>query len=321
MLHNGKWVKDWDPYQKTSNSGEFVRQTSEFRHWITPTGEAGPTGDTGFVAEKNRYHLYISYVCPWACRTLMVRTLKQLEDYISISVVEPFLTDEGWNFGHYSGSDHIDPLYGFNYIHQLYSYANPLYSGRATVPVLWDKKLNTIVNNESADIIEMLNTAFDHITNNKINLRPQEKIDELLDLNNFIYHEINNGVYKAGFAKSQEAYQSAYSHLFDALSVVEQKLSTSKYLLGEEISEADIRLFVTLIRFDAAYYSLFKCNKKHIADYPFLSLFIKNIIKIPGVKHTINIDHIKTGYYSVKALNPTGIVPIGPELAISTLQE
>lgn len=311
MLVDGKWTKSWDPYQKTSNDGSFVRQISSFRHWITPTG------DTGFVAEKDRYHLFVSYVCPWACRTLMVRRLKQLEDYISVSVVEPFLTDEGWNFGSYPGADDVDPFHGFKYIHQLYTHADALYTGRATVPVLWDKKLNTIVNNESADIIEMLNTAFNHLTNNQLNLRPKDKLTELLNLNDFIYQEINNGVYKAGFAQSQNAYQRAYENLFSALDVLDEKLSHSSYLLGEKISEADIRLFVTLVRFDVAYYSLFKCNKKHIGEYEHLSAFIDKIIHIPGIKETINIDHIKTGYYSVKALNPTGIVPVGPELAVA----
>ena len=316
MLVNGKWSKDWDPYQKTGKRGNFIRQESEFRNWITPTGDAGPTGKSGFYAESDRYHLYISYLCPWACRTLMVRALKQLEDIISISIAEPYLTDEGWRFGNDLNSN-TEPFYQFDYVHQLYTHANPDYSGRATVPVLWDKKEHTIVNNESADIIHMFNSCFDHLTNNQLNLRPADKINEIEKLNNFIYHHINNGVYKAGFAQSQEAYKNAYIDLFAALDSIDKQLTNKTFLFGENITESDIRLFVTLIRFDIAYYSLFKCNKKPISEYQNLSQFIQTIINIPGIKNTINIEHIKAGYYSVKALNPSGIVPIGPEYNLS----
>ena len=312
MLKNGKWSKEWDPYQATNKKGEFVRQISEFRNWLTPDGSAGRTGLAGFKAEAGRYHLYISYVCPWACRTLMVRALKGLEGMISVSVVEPFLTEQGWKFGDFPGATG-EPHLGVEYLHELYSHVAPGYTGRATVPVLWDKQRGTIVNNESADIIEMLNSAFDGLGATAINLRPEAKLDELAVLNDVIYHGFNNGVYKEGFAQSQEAYEEAYYNVFATLDDMEARLERSRYLLGEQLTEADIRLFVTLVRFDAAYYGLFKCNKKRIADYPQLTRFIEDIIAMPGISDTVNLEHIKNGYYSVKALNPKCIVPLGPE--------
>lgn len=312
MLKNGKWSKEWDPYQATNNKGEFVRQVSEFRHWITADGSAGRTGLAGFKAEPGRYHLYISYVCPWACRTLMVRALKGLESMISVSVVEPFLTEQGWKFGDFPGATD-EPFFGDEYLHELYSRVAPGYTGRATVPVLWDKERNTIVNNESADIIEMLNSAFDDLGATAINLRPANKLEELTALNEKIYHGFNNGVYKAGFAQTQAAYEEAYHLVFATLDAMESQLTRSRYLLGEALTETDIRLFVTLVRFDAAYYGLFKCNKKRIADYPQLTRFIEDIIAMPGIGSTVNLEHIKNGYYSVKALNPKCIVPLGPE--------
>lgn len=312
MLKNGKWSKEWDPYQATNNKGEFVRQISEFRHWITADGSAGRTGLAGFKAEPGRYHLYISYVCPWACRTLMVRALKGLESMISVSVVEPFLTEQGWKFGDFPGATD-EPFFGDEYLHELYSRVAPGYTGRATVPVLWDKERNTIVNNESADIIEMLNSAFDHLGASAINLRPANKLEELTALNDKIYHGFNNGVYKAGFAQTQAAYEEAYHLVFATLDAMESQLTRSRYLLGETLTEADIRLFVTLVRFDAAYYGLFKCNRKRVTDYPQLTRFIEDIIAMPGISSTVNLEHIKSGYYSVKALNPKCIVPLGPE--------
>lgn len=312
MLKNGEWTQDWDPYQATNDDGEFLRQISEFRSWITPDGRAGRTGQSGFKAEPNRYHLYISYVCPWACRTLMVRSLKRLDHLISVSVVRPFLTDEGWSFGAYPGST-PEPFYGDQYLHQLYTRVAPSYNGRATVPVLWDKKHNTIVNNESADIIEMLNSGFGDLADQSIDLRPKKHLSKIKALNETIYTGINNGVYKAGFAQTQHAYEAAYRELFDTLDEMEANLRFSRYLLGEELTEPDIRLFVTLIRFDAVYFSLFKCNKKRIQDYPALSRFMEDIYSLPGIEDTVNMQHIKTGYYSVKALNPQKIVPLGPE--------
>ena len=318
MLRNGKWSKTWDPYQATSEKGEFVRQISEFRSWVTPDGAPGRTGSGGFKAEAGRYHLYISYVCPWACRAMMVRALKQLTNVISFSVVEPFLTDEGWKFGEFPGAD-TEPFFNDQYLHQLYSRAASNYTGRATVPILWDKKLKTIVNNESADIIEMFNSAFDGLVGSdagvsqRIDLRPEADLVGIKRLNQEIYDTINNGVYKAGFAKSQEAYEDAYHHLFNALDKMEAILQQQNYLLGDTLTEPDIRLFVTLIRFDAAYYGLFKCNKKRIADYPALTRYIHTIYAMPGIADTVNIHHIKTGYYSVKVRNPQCIVPVGPE--------
>lgn len=312
MLVNGQWAKNWDPYQAQGENGEFIRQTSSFRHWVTPDGEAGPTGDAGFIAEPGRYHLYVAYICPWASRTLMVRALKGLQDVISISVVEPMLTDEGWRFGAYPGATE-DHLHGKRYMHELYTMTDPKVSGRATVPVLWDKKLNMIVNNESADIIAMLNSSFEPWAKNSINIRPDELLPSIEELNEQLYHALNNGVYRAGFAQGQIAYEQAVSDIFNCLDTMEQRLQDRKYLLGNQLTESDIRLFVTLIRFDAAYYGLFKCNVRRVADYPNLSAYIEQVYRLPGVAQTVNIDHIKQGYYSVKDLNPKGIVPVGPE--------
>ncbi|CAM3873202.1 Glutathionyl-hydroquinone reductase YqjG [Vibrio aerogenes CECT 7868] len=316
MLVNGKWTKDWTPVQAKDDKGRFVRQVSEFRHWITPDGEPGPTGEGGFKAEKGRYHLYVGYICPWASRTLMVRALKQLQDYITVTVVNPVMTDQGWQFDGFPGS-HADELNGHQYIHQLYTQVAPEFTGRATVPVLWDKKLGTIVNNESADIIKMLNSAFDHLTGSTLNLRP-DALQQVIDEQSVkVYDQLNNGVYKAGFASTQFAYEEAYNGVFSMLDMLEKQLSDGrKYLLGADITELDIRTFVTLIRFDVAYYGLFKCNRNQIADMPFLSKYVQRILEIEGIRDTVRIDHIKHGYYSIKALNPNGIVPAGPDLDI-----
>jgi putative glutathione S-transferase len=313
MLVNGKWTQNWDPYQSTGKKGEFIRQTSSFRHWITADGRAGPSGDAGFKAEPHRYHLYIAYICPWASRTLMALALKGLQDVISVSVVEPQLSDQGWKFGHYPGSD-IDTLNGAKFIHELYSRADPTVNGRATVPVLWDKQRQTIVNNESADILKMLNSAFEPWAGSSLDLRPANFLGEINALNDELYNKLNNGVYRAGFAQSQEAYEEAESDVFNCLDNMEKRLEDRAFLISDYVTETDIRLFVTLVRFDSAYHGLFKCNLRRIADYSNLSAYLKRVYDLPGIANTVNIDHIKQGYYSVKDLNPTGIVPVGPEL-------
>ncbi|GKY88098.1 glutathione S-transferase family protein [Sinisalibacter aestuarii] len=311
MLMNGKWVADWQPVQAKDEKGGFVRQSSSFRNWITPDGSAGPTGEGGFRAEPGRYHLYVALICPWASRTLIGRKLKGLEDAISVSVVEPELSDQGWRFG-----EDADPINGASYLHEVYTRADPDISGRATVPVLWDKKRGTIVNNESADILRMLNSGFGDLANDSFDFYPADLREEIDALNARIYTGLNNGVYRAGFATTQEAYEEAFHDVFAVLDELEVRLGDGRdFLLGDRFTEADVRLFVTLVRFDVAYHGLFKCNLRRIADYSALSRYQARILAIPGVRDTISIDHIKRGYYSIKALNPTGIVPVGPQLA------
>jgi putative glutathione S-transferase len=314
MLVDGKWTEDWQPVQAKDEKGGFVRQISGFRNWITPDGSAGPTGEAGFKAEAGRYHLYVAYICPWASRTLIGRKLKGLEDAISISVVEPALTNQGWRFGDYPGADR-DVLNGATYMHEIYTKADPHYTGRATVPVLWDRQKQTIVNNESADILRMLNSGFGDLASADFDFYPEALRSEIDELNEYIYPRLNNGVYRTGFATTQIAYEEAFRDVFKALAVLEEKLDgKGPFLFGESLTETDIRLFVTLIRFDAAYYGLFKCNLRQLKDYPALSGWLLRVLNIPGVRETVNIDHIKRGYYSIKALNPTGIVPVGPDL-------
>lgn len=314
MLVDGKWTAEWHPVQATDKKGGFVRQTSGFRNWVTPDGSAGPTGEGGFAAESGRYHLYVALICPWASRTLIGRKLKKLEEVISVSVVEPALSDEGWKFGDYPGADR-DALNGFTYMHEVYTSADPHYTGRATVPVLWDKKTKTIVNNESADILRMLNSGFGALADNSVDLYPEALRDEIDALNDRIYPRLNNGVYRTGFATTQIAYEEAFADVFATLQELESRLvSGGPFLFGDLLTETDVRLFVTLVRFDAAYYGLFKCNLRRIADYPALQAYMMRVLTIPGVRDTVNIDHIKRGYYSIKALNPTRIVPVGPDL-------
>lgn len=314
MLVDGKWTEDWQPVQAKDEKGGFVRQISGFRNWITPDGSAGPTGEAGFKAEAGRYHLYVAYICPWASRTLIGRKLKGLEGAISISVVEPALTNQGWRFGDYPDADR-DVLNGATYMHEIYTKADPHYTGRATVPVLWDKQKQTIVNNESADILRMLNSGFGDLASADFDFYPEALRSEIDELNEYIYPRLNNGVYRTGFATTQIAYEEAFRDVFKALAVLEEKLDgKGPFLFGESLTETDIRLFVTLIRFDAAYYGLFKCNLRQLKDYPALSGWLLRVLNIPGVRETVNIDHIKRGYYSIKALNPTGIVPVGPDL-------
>lgn len=314
MLVDGKWTAEWHPVQATDKKGGFVRQTSGFRNWVTPDGSAGPTGEGGFKAETGRYHLYVALICPWASRTLIGHKLKKLEDVISVSIVEPALSDEGWKFGDYPGSDR-DGLNGFAYMHEAYTSADPHYTGRATVPVLWDKKTKTIVNNRSADILRMLNSGFGDLADNGIDLYPEDLRDAIDALNDHIYPRLNNGVYRTGFATTQLAYEEAFADVFTTLQELETRLASGgPFLFGDRLTETDIRLFVTLVRFDAAYYGLFKCNLRRIADYRALQAYMMRVLNIPGVRDTVNIDHIKRGYYSIKALNPTRIVPVGPDL-------
>ena len=315
MLVNGKWTEDWQPVQATDAKGGFVRQISSFRNWVTPDGSAGPTGEGGFAAAKGRYHLYVALICPWASRTLITRKLKRLDDAISISVVEPALSDQGWQFGTFPGSNR-DELNGATYMHELYTRPAPTFTGRATVPVLWDKERKTIVNNESADIVRMLNSGFGALADESVDLYPERLRAEIDALNERIYPALNNGVYRTGFATTQVAYEEAYQGVFAMLDELETRLSDGRpFLTGNSFTEADIRLFVTLIRFDAAYFGLFKCNRQRLADYATLPAYTKRVLDLPGVRETVNIDHIKHGYYSIKSLNPNRIVPLGPDLS------
>ena len=313
MLVNGKWDADWQPVQNKDKDGRFIRQVSSFRHWITANGSPGPTGDGGFKAEAGRYHLYVAYICPWASRALAVRALKGLTELITVSVVNPRLSDQGWQFGGYPGSTD-DELNQATYMHQIYTQVAPDFTGRATVPVLWDKQQQTIVNNESADILRMLNSAFNELVNTGPDLYPAALADEIDELNEEIYHKLNNGVYQAGFASSQAAYDEAFDNVFSTLDKLEARLGDGRaYVFGDVLTETDIRLFVTLVRFDAAYYGLFKCNRQLIREFRYLNAYMHRIWALDGIADTVNIDHIKAGYYSIKALNPSGIVPCGPQ--------
>lgn len=312
LLIDGKWSTDW--YDTKATGGKFVRSESQFRNWITQDGTAGPTGKAGFKAEAGRYHLYVSYACPWAHRTLIMLALKGLEDFISVSVVGMTMSDGGWSFDTNDGSSG-DALYKTDFLRQIYTLADPHYSGRVTVPVLWDKRLNTIVSNESADIIRMLNSAFDAIGAATGNYWPQNKHAEIDSLNERIYNTVNNGVYKAGFATTQEAYEAAVHPLFDSLNWLEGLLENQRYLTGDTLTEADIRLFTTLVRFDAVYVGHFKCNLKTLTQYKNLWAYVRDIYQLQGIAETVHMDHIKTHYYaSHTSINPTGIIPAGPEL-------
>lgn len=318
MLVDGKWTEDWQPVQKKDAEGRFVRQTSAFRNWITPDGSAGPTGSGGFRAEAGRYRLYVAYICPWASRTLIARKLKGLEELIPVTVVNPVLDNQGWTFGGYDAADE-DPLFGARHIHELYTRADPHYTGRATVPVLWDTLTDTMVSNESADIVRMFNTAFADLVPGTPDLYPADLAARIDALNPRIYDLLNNGVYKAGFASSQAAYDEAVAGVFQMLDELEQVLE-SPFVFGERFTETDIRLFVTLIRFDAAYHGIFKTNLRRIADYPRLSEWMERVLRLPGVAATVNMDHITRGYYSIKALNPTRIRPVGPAHVTALLE-
>ena len=306
MLVDGQWKDVW--YDTSSTEGRFVRQQSAFRHWITADGSSG------FPAEKGRYHLYVSYACPWAHRTLIFRTLKGLEEHISVSVVNPLMLDHGWTFEPDEGVI-PDPIGGAEYLFQVYTRAQPDYTGRVTVPILWDRETETIVNNESSEIIRMLNSAFNAIGATGPDFYPDELASEIDAINDFVYPNINNGVYRAGFATTQEAYEEAVTALFDALDTIEERLGGRRYLVGDRITEADWRLFTTLLRFDPVYVGHFKCNIRRIEDYPNLWGFTRELYQIPGVSATVHMDHIKRHYYASHAtINPTGVVPLGPDI-------
>lgn len=312
MLVDGVWKDVW--YDTKSTQGHFKRTVTSFRNWLTADGSAGPTGAGGFKAEAGRYHLYVSLACPWAHRTLIFRKLKKLEDLISVSVVHPLMLEHGWTFEQDDAATG-DQLMGLDYLWQVYVKADHAYSGRVTVPVLWDKQQNTIVSNESAEIIRMFNSAFNAITGDDQDFYPQALRSEIDALNSRIYDTVNNGVYKAGFATTQAAYEEALGPLFESLDMLEERLSKQRYLLGDQLTEADWRLFTTLVRFDAVYVGHFKCNLHRIVDYPALSAYLRDLYQVPGVAETVNIDHIKRHYYgSHKTINPTGVIPVGPVL-------
>jgi putative glutathione S-transferase len=305
-LENGRWTSSSTDTRATG--GEFVRRDSTFRSWITADGSSG------FPAEPGRYHLYVSLACPWAHRTLIFRKLKRLERIVSVSVVEPVMPERGWVFGSEADGT-ADSSNGFEYLHQAYTTADSSYSGRVTVPVLWDKSTRTIVNNESAEIIRMFNSEFNAYTDVKTDYYPQSLRSTIDEINALVYARINNGVYRCGFAGSQAAYDRAFDALFSALDRVEEMLAGARYLAGETLTEADWRLFTTLVRFDAVYYVHFKCNLRRIAQYPNLSRLLSELYRVPGIAETVNMDHIKRHYYlSHKQLNPSGIVPKGPAL-------
>jgi putative glutathione S-transferase len=312
MLVEGKWHDVW--YDTKESQGRFVRSESQFRNWVTRDGSPGPGGRGGFKAEPGRYHLYVSFACPWAHRALIFRKLKGLEDLIGVSAVNAYMGPEGWTF--HPGEGVIpDGVNGVTRIYELYLIADQKYSGRATVPVLWDKAGRTIVSNESAEIIRMLNSAFDEVTGNTRDFYPEALRSEIDELNDFIYPNVNNGVYRAGFATTQEAYEEAAVAVFDALDALDERLASRRYLTGPDITEADWRLFTTLVRFDAVYHGHFKCNRRRIVDYPNLSGYLRDLYQVPGVAETIHVPIIKAHYYgSHQTINPSGIVPIGPDL-------
>lgn len=306
-MPHGKWKTE---------KGEFVRATSSFRNWVTADGSAGPSGEAGFTPESGRYHLYISHACPWAHRTLIFRTLKGLEDHITVSVVNPLMPAESWVFDDSYPGATIDHVNGASYMYENYLKVDPGFDGLVTVPVLWDKQQNTLVNNESSEIIRMFNSAFDTIADNpELDLYPQELRDEIDEINSVVYDNVNNGVYRCGFATTQDAYERAFDRLFDTLDMLEDRLSKQRYLVGDRITEADWRLFTTLLRFDSVYVGHFKTNKKRIADYPNLWAYTRELYQWPGIVETVNMDHIKSHYYmSHTSINPTRVVPKGPEI-------
>ncbi len=312
LLVEGQWKDQW--YDTKSTGGKFVRKESQFRSWVTADGSAGPSGESGFKAEKDRYHLYVSLACPWAHRTLIYRKLKGLENFITVSVVDFGMYENGWEFS----EENPDHLFASQYLYQVYLKADPNYSGRVTVPVLWDKKNETIVSNESAEIIRMLNSAFDSIGAIDGDFYPESLRAQIDELNERIYSDVNNGVYKAGFATAQDVYAENVNKLFNALDWLEDILENNRYLTGPQITEADWRLFTTLVRFDAVYVGHFKCNLKRIEDYKNLSGYLRELYQHPGIAETVNMEHIKKHYYmSHKTINPSCIVPEGPTLEFS----
>ena len=313
QLVDGEWHDVW--YDTKKSGGKFVRSNAAFRNWITADGSAGPSGDAGFPAESGRYHLYVSYACPWAHRALVFRALKGLTDHISISAVHPEMLSEGWTFETDEHGATGDTLYGLPFARDIYLRAQSDMTGRVTVPILWDKKTETIVSNESSEIIRMFNSAFNDLTGNTDDFWPSEMRDDIEVVNDRIYDTVNNGVYKAGFATTQDAYDSAVGPLFDSLDWLEDRLAHSRYLVGEQITEADWRLWTTLIRFDPVYHLHFKCNRKRIVDYPNLWAFTRELYQWEGVAETVNFDHIVRHYhYSHDTINPHRIIPVNPQL-------
>ncbi|GAA6194230.1 glutathione S-transferase family protein [Phaeobacter gallaeciensis] len=313
LLIDGQWHDQW--YDTLTTGGAFKRSAAQFRNWITPDGKPGPSGVGGYAAESGRYHLYVSLACPWAHRTLIFRALKDLGDHISVSVVHPDMLDKGWTFELDEHGATGDDLFGFSHAHQIYTKADPTFTGRVTVPILWDKQQGTIVSNESSEIIRMFNSAFDGLTGNTQDFWPTESRDAIEEVNDRVYNTVNNGVYKSGFATTQAAYDAGVIPLFDSLDWLEQRLSQTRYLMGDQITEADWRLFTTLIRFDMVYHQHFKCNRKRIIDYPNLWGFTRELYQWPGVSETVGMHHIVRHYhYSHDSINPNRIIPINPVL-------
>lgn len=313
QLVDGVWKNEW--YDTSKTGGAFVRSTAKYRNWITADGSAGPTGDAGFKAESGRYHLYVSYACPWAHRTLVFRVLKGLTGHIGISVVHPDMLDDGWSFDSDFKGATGDTLFDLPFARDIYLRADPQTSGRVTVPILWDKERGTIVSNESSEIIRMFNTAFNDVTGNTDDYYPSDLHDAIAPINDRIYDTVNNGVYKAGFATAQDAYEKAVHPLFDSLDWIEDILSNNRYLLGDRLTEADWRLWTTLVRFDSVYHLHFKCNRKRIIDYPNLWAYTRELYQKPGIAETVNLSHIVRHYhYSHETINPHRILPINPVL-------
>ncbi len=312
LLIDGVWHDRW--YDTGKTGGRFERESSRFRNWVTPGGTPGPSGDGGFAAEAGRYHLYAAAACPWSHRVLILRRLKGLERQIGLTLVNPLMAGDGWTFAPGRRVD-PDPLLGARYLHQIYTAADPHYTGRVTVPVLWDKKQHTIVSNESADLLVMLNSAFDHLGAAAVDFDPPELRERCSEVDDWIYRDLNNGVYRAGFATSQAAYEEAVLDVFGALDRVERLLGGQRYLTGSKVTLSDWRLFVTLYRFDAVYYSHFKCNLRRLIDYPALWSYTRALYQWPGVAATCDLISCKLHYHqSHRALNPAGIVPLGPAL-------
>lgn len=310
LLVKGQWQDKW--YDTDSSGGEFQREAAKLRNWVTVDGRPGPSGEGGFAAESGRYHLYVSLACPWAHRTLIFRKLKELEAHIPVHVVSYLMLENGWSFDKSTGSTG-DGLFDADFMHQIYTRNSPQYSGRVTVPVLWDTQTQQIVSNESAEIIRMFNSAFNELTGNERDFYPEALALEIDDVNQAVYENVNNGVYKAGFATSQDAYESAYDALFASLDALEERLSRQRYLVGTHLTEADWRLFTTLIRFDAVYHGHFKCNRQKLSEFPNLFEYVKELYQYPGISETVDFTHIKGHYYgSHPTINPSGVVPKGP---------
>jgi putative glutathione S-transferase len=315
MLLDGTWLDNDATAREVAKDGKFQRSESQFRSWVTADGDAGPTGEAGFAAEPGRYHLYLAHTCPWAHRALIFRAIKGLDSAITVSLAQPGRHEQGWTYGDNPDfpdclPDHVN---GFEHLHQAYTASNGGYTGKVTVPTLWDKQTNQVVNNESSEIIRMFNTAFDAFTNATEDYYPADLRAEIDAINDVIYPTINNGVYRAGFASSQEAYEEAVVVMFETLDDLEKRLGTQRYLVGDRLTEADWRLWVTLIRFDACYVGAFKCNIRRIADYPNLTNYTRELYQIPGIAETFSFDYAKLNYYGIERVNSNGIVPIGPE--------